>query len=298
MENKTSKRQATPRTIKWLHENYMLSEGVCIPRSALYVHYLDFCCRSVIVPINAASFGKVIRQQFPQITTRRLGTRGQSKYHYYGIAVRESSMYYESTLSKKEKSGPVQEPIKKETNRNTMVYSHRTKLGCLLPEFPEAEGLSFPLDVSKDLVATFLVMYRTHCQRILDTVIRANFDEVQHYLLHFWHGMPAHVQPILGSDRVARLIGICDSLLYKAVSTVLMPGLLQPLPESLGHVIRWFSKELQTWLKRALHGLPTCLQVAKLEVLDNTRDYCVAEPVAWSSKLTVRSQTVWLFGGA
>eukprot|EP00057_Strongylocentrotus_purpuratus_P019270 XP_011673744.1 PREDICTED: tolloid-like protein 1 [Strongylocentrotus purpuratus] len=32
-----------------------------------------------------------------------------------------------------------------------MVYSHRTKLGCLLPEFPEAEGLSFPLDVSKDL---------------------------------------------------------------------------------------------------------------------------------------------------
>eukprot|EP00057_Strongylocentrotus_purpuratus_P020776 XP_011675250.1 PREDICTED: transcription factor RFX4-like [Strongylocentrotus purpuratus] len=239
MENKTSKRQATPRTIKWLHANYMLSEGVCIPRSALYVHYLDFCCRSVIVPINAASFGKVIRQQFPQITTRRLGTRGQSN--------------------------PIQEPIKKESSRNTMVYSHRTKLGCLLPEFPEAEGLSFPIDVSKDLVATFLVMYRTHCQRILDTVIRANFDEVQHYLLHFWHGMPAHVQPILGSDRVARLIGICDSLLYKAVSTVLMPGLLQPLPESLGHVIRWFSKELQTWLKRALHGLPTCLQVAKLE---------------------------------
>lgn len=27
-------------------------------------------------------------------------------------------------------------------------------------------------------VTTFLMMYRTHCQRILDTVIRANFDEV------------------------------------------------------------------------------------------------------------------------
>lgn len=27
-------------------------------------------------------------------------------------------------------------------------------------------------------VLTFLMMYRTHCQRILDTVIRANFDEV------------------------------------------------------------------------------------------------------------------------
>lgn len=27
-------------------------------------------------------------------------------------------------------------------------------------------------------VSTFIMMYRTHCQRILDTVIRANFDEV------------------------------------------------------------------------------------------------------------------------
>lgn len=26
---------------------------------------------------------------------------------------------------------------------------------------------------------TFVMMYRTHCQRILDTVIRANFDEVR-----------------------------------------------------------------------------------------------------------------------
>jgi len=27
-------------------------------------------------------------------------------------------------------------------------------------------------------VSTFLMMYRTHCQRILDTILRANFDEV------------------------------------------------------------------------------------------------------------------------
>lgn len=26
------------------------------------------------------------------------------------------------------------------------------------------------------------MMYRTHCQRILDTVIRANFDEVTEYI--------------------------------------------------------------------------------------------------------------------
>lgn len=46
-------------------------------------------------PIGAAGFGKLVRKTFPNITTRRLGTRGQSKYHYYGIAIRETSPYYE-----------------------------------------------------------------------------------------------------------------------------------------------------------------------------------------------------------
>lgn len=42
-----------------LEENYEIAEGVCIPRSALYMHYLDFCERNDTQPVNAASFGKV-----------------------------------------------------------------------------------------------------------------------------------------------------------------------------------------------------------------------------------------------
>ena len=92
---------STPATLVWLEENYEIAEGVCIPRSALYMHYVDFCARNYIQPVNAASFGKIIRQQFPQLTTRRLGTRGQSRYHYYGIAVRESSAYFQLQYSRK-----------------------------------------------------------------------------------------------------------------------------------------------------------------------------------------------------
>jgi len=42
-----------------LEENYEIAEGVCIPRSTLYVHYLDYCNTSDTQPVNAASFGKV-----------------------------------------------------------------------------------------------------------------------------------------------------------------------------------------------------------------------------------------------
>ncbi len=36
-----------------------------------------------------------MRQKFPKITTRRLGTRGQSKYHYYGVGIKQTSIYFE-----------------------------------------------------------------------------------------------------------------------------------------------------------------------------------------------------------
>ena len=43
-------------------------------------------------PVNAASFGKLIRSVFLGLRTRRIGTRGNSKYHYYGIRVKPNSI--------------------------------------------------------------------------------------------------------------------------------------------------------------------------------------------------------------
>uniref|UniRef100_UPI00398F17AC transcription factor RFX4 n=1 Tax=Pristiophorus japonicus TaxID=55135 RepID=UPI00398F17AC len=263
--NRASKPHSTPATLQWLEENYEIAEGVCIPRSALYMHYLDFCEKNDTQPVNAASFGKIIRQQFPQLTTRRLGTRGQSKYHYYGIAVKESSPYYDVMYSKKGAAW-VNETGKKEVAKQTVAYSPRSKLGTLLPEFPNVKDLNLPASLSEEKVSTFIMMYRTHCQRILDTVIRANFDEVQSFLLHFWQGMPPHMLPVLGSSTVVNIVGVCDSILYKAISGVLMPTVLQALPDSLTQVIRKFAKQLDEWLKVALHELPENLRTIKFEL--------------------------------
>ncbi|CAM9164010.1 unnamed protein product, partial [Lampetra planeri] len=263
--NRASKPHSTPATLEWLEENYEIAEGVCIPRSALYMHYLDFSEKHDTQPVNAASFGKIIRQQFPALTTRRLGTRGQSKYHYYGIAVKETSQYYDVMYSKKGAAW-VNETGKKEVTKQTVAYSPRSKLGTLLPEFPNVKDLNLPASLPEERVSTFIMMYRTHCQRILDTVIRANFDEVQSFLLHFWQGMPPHMLPVLGSPTVVNIVGVCDSILYKAISGVLMPTVLQALPDSLTQVIRKFAKQLDEWLKIALHDLPENLRNIKFEL--------------------------------
>ena len=119
LSNGKLKPHSTPATLCWLEKNYELSEGVCIPRNVVYYNYTDFCRKNNMLPVNAASFGKVmaffllflrfllrfaislqiIRQMFSNLTTRRLGTRGQSRYHYYGLAVKTNSIYYTPSYS-------------------------------------------------------------------------------------------------------------------------------------------------------------------------------------------------------
>ncbi|XP_069693696.1 DNA-binding protein RFX2-like [Periplaneta americana] len=91
---------STPLTLNWLSENYELAEGVCIPRNVIYKHYCDFCQKNGMMPVNPASFGKIIRQKFKMVKNRRLGTRGYSTYHYYGIGIRTYSVYYDQQYSR------------------------------------------------------------------------------------------------------------------------------------------------------------------------------------------------------
>lgn len=76
----------SPEIVKFLEENYERADESCsIPRCDLYTHYQQHCQETGQIITCQASFGKVIRQLFPWLKARRLGTRGKSKYHYCGI---------------------------------------------------------------------------------------------------------------------------------------------------------------------------------------------------------------------
>lgn len=72
----------------WLNLNYTASKDSSIPRCLIYQHYCEDFKKEGIEPLNTAMFGKVIKMAFPFIRSRRLGNRGNSKYHYFGVAVR------------------------------------------------------------------------------------------------------------------------------------------------------------------------------------------------------------------
>ncbi|EJD53783.1 hypothetical protein AURDEDRAFT_110534 [Auricularia subglabra TFB-10046 SS5] len=69
----------------WLNANYATYPDGNVPRQGLYMSYRRVCDQYGIPHINTATLGKAIRLCFPTIKTRRLGVRGNSKYHYCGI---------------------------------------------------------------------------------------------------------------------------------------------------------------------------------------------------------------------
>ncbi|NWI92872.1 RFX6 protein, partial [Pitta sordida] len=259
------KKKQTQLTLQWLEENYIVCEGVCLPRCILYAHYLDFCRKEKLEPACAATFGKTIRQKFPLLTTRRLGTRGHSKYHYYGIGIKESSAYYHSVYSGKGLTRFSGSKLKNEGGF-TRKYSLSSKTGTLLPEFPSAQHLLLQGCISKDKVDTLIMMYKTHCQCVLDNAINGNFEEIQHFLLHFWQGMPEHLLPLLENPIIIDIFCVCDSILYKVLTDVLIPATMQEMPESLLSDIRNFAKNWEQWVVSSLENLPENLIDKKLPI--------------------------------
>ncbi|XP_064196398.1 DNA-binding protein RFX6 [Anguilla rostrata] len=259
------KKKQTQLTLQWLEENYIVCEGVCLPRCILYAHYLDFCRKEKLDPACAATFGKTIRQKFPLLTTRRLGTRGHSKYHYYGIGIKESSAYYHSVYSGKGLTRFSGSKLKNEGGF-TRKYSLSSKTGTLLPEFPSPQHLVLQGSVSRDKLDTLVMMYKTHCQCILDNAINSNFEEIQNFLLHFWQGMPDHLLPLLENPVIVDIFCVCDSILYKVLTDVLIPATMQEMPESLLADIRNFAKHWEHWMVSSLENLPDSLSEKKLPI--------------------------------
>eukprot|EP00118_Oscarella_pearsei_P016262 m.153984 g.153984 ORF g.153984 m.153984 type:complete len:100 (+) comp38630_c0_seq35:115-414(+) len=69
-----------------------------------------------------------------------------------------------------------------DSKKPTGSFGSSSKVGNLLPDFPVARDFVLPESIPLVLVETFIIMYRAHCQRILDTVVRANFEDVRFIL--------------------------------------------------------------------------------------------------------------------
>ncbi|KAM9457142.1 MHC class II regulatory factor RFX1a isoform 4-T7 [Clarias gariepinus] len=297
--------------VQWLLDNYETAEGVSLPRSTLYCHYLLHCQEQKLEPVNAASFGKLIRSVFMGLRTRRLGTRGNSKYHYYGLRIKASSSLLrlmedqqhlamrQQPFSQKQRLKPVQ---KMEGMTNGMSsgagqqqqqqtsglsdisaqvqqYQQFLDASRALPEFPEIDlqGKPLPEGIELEHIKSFQLLYREHCEAILDVMVNLQFTLVETLWKTFWRfsesqaGDPDTLSVHDESEKrlpksclvllckyepALRWSRDCDNTLYQGLVEILIPDVLRPIPSALTQAIRNFAKSLESWLTNAMMNIP------------------------------------------
>ncbi|XP_075683681.1 transcription factor RFX3 isoform X2 [Rhinoderma darwinii] len=205
--------------LQWLLDNYETAEGVSLPRSTLYNHYLRHCQEHKLDPVNAASFGKLIRSIFMGLRTRRLGTRGNSKYHYYGIRVKPDSplnrlqedMQYmamrQQPMQQKQRYKPMQKvdgvgdgfagsgaqtgtSVEQTVIAQSQHHQQFLDASRALPEFAEVEISSLPDGTTFEDIKSLQTLYREHCEAILDVVVNLQFSLIEKLWQTFWRYSP------------------------------------------------------------------------------------------------------------
>ncbi|XP_054460112.1 MHC class II regulatory factor RFX1 isoform X2 [Anoplopoma fimbria] len=208
--------RAPPATVQWLCDNYEGAEGVSLPRCTLYYHYLLHCQEQKLEPVNAASFGKLIRSVFMGLRTRRLGTRGNSKYHYYGLRIKSGSALLrlmdeqqhmamrQQPFSQKNRIKPLHKAqgISNGTSggmgqqasglcdisAQVQQYQQFLEPSRPLPDFVDidVQDRTLPDGILLEHLKAFQTLYREHCEAILDVMVNLQFTLVETLWKSFW----------------------------------------------------------------------------------------------------------------
>ncbi|EHH59106.1 Regulatory factor X 2 [Macaca fascicularis] len=263
--------------LQWLLDNYETAEGVSLPRSSLYNHYLRHCQEHKLDPVNAASFGKLIRSVFMGLRTRRLGTRR------YRPAQKTDSLGDSGSHSSLHSTPEQTMAAQSQHHQQYIDVSH------VFPEFPAPDLGSVLLQDGVTLhdVKALQLVYRRHCE---DVVMNLQFHYIEKLWLSFWNSkasssdgptsLPASDEDPEGAvlpkdklislcqcDPILRWMRSCDHILYQALVEILIPDVLRPVPSTLTQAIRNFAKSLEGWLTNAMSDFPQQVIQTKVGVV-------------------------------
>ncbi|XP_013166929.1 PREDICTED: uncharacterized protein LOC106117259 [Papilio xuthus] len=112
--NPLGSRAELQQTVTWIQTHLEVDPDVSLPKQDVYDEYIAHCMSSNMKPLSTADFGKVMKQVYPSVRPRRLGTRGNSRYCYAG-------------LRKKIKLEVPQLPVLGETSKESTVAPRETE---------------------------------------------------------------------------------------------------------------------------------------------------------------------------
>ncbi|KAI0514364.1 RFX DNA-binding domain-containing protein [Xylaria bambusicola] len=154
----------------WLNQVCAKGKG-SVPRGRVYANYASRCATERITVLNPASFGKLVRVLFPGLKTRRLGVRGESKYHYVNFTLMEDQPELKEPVV--QPALPIQEASQPRQSFNT-AESQTTVVNALKPALPSPQ-INNPPEKHPSSLATSVTM----CHSLYNQADVASIDQLR-----------------------------------------------------------------------------------------------------------------------
>ncbi|CAF0747311.1 unnamed protein product [Adineta ricciae] len=262
------KDHTTPATVQWLVDNFEPAEGNSIRRSILYNFYLEHCLTLKVESLNPASFGKLIHSVFLGLKTRRLGTRGNSKYHYYGIQVKSSSPLIKRMPLDVDHSLPHDF----DTQSLNLNMSPNDYISSPLPQHSSFESNELPSDITDDDIEIFQKTHDEYSNKLYQALIKFQYDSIEKILQQFWSLTNIHfsqTSELTNNDpmivwkfnRICTFPFILDqfrsfySKFYQTIIDHYFPDVLTSLTQTSIEAIRTIAMNLSPWVRYAIEHL-------------------------------------------
>ncbi|KAI0596690.1 RFX DNA-binding domain-containing protein [Biscogniauxia sp. FL1348] len=120
----------------WINQVCSKGKG-SVPRGRVYANYASRCATERITVLNPASFGKLVRVLFPGLKTRRLGVRGESKYHYVSFNLIDDQPELREPAI--QPAIPISEPSALPRPFSNAPHSHSPVLNAERPSLPSPQ---------------------------------------------------------------------------------------------------------------------------------------------------------------
>ncbi|XP_047379019.1 DNA-binding protein RFX8 isoform X2 [Sciurus carolinensis] len=239
--------------IQWLVDNFCVCEGYSVPRCLMYEIYVETCGQDAQNQVNPAMFGKLVRLVFPDLGTRRLGTRGSARYHYDGIYIKKSSFFYAHyCYLLGEKSYPSEDAV---------AFEKSTDYSSIIQE----EMCENHSPIKTDPAGSPLSEFRRCPFWEQELAKKHSYKMVEDLLTSFWRSLQQDTIMLMLLPDVHQLLKCYDTQLYKGIEDVLLHDFLEDVSIQYLKSVRIFSKKFKLWLLNALEGFPTLLQISKLK---------------------------------
>lgn len=215
----------------WLLNNCELSPTSVVTRNRVYAKYVSFYSNFGLFPLSPANLGKLVKILFPNLTIRRLGVKGMSKYHYCGIKIVDDNEVMDELQFNLGKQKPL---IRSNLDKSFQIihYKYIRNMFLVIKSSLDRQNLNssidfppiypyLPKDADMDIADTLYYLYKVTNTSMFENFRYLKLDNLLGNILTFHSILTTPVFKLYTDPSIFEWIYNCDLITFKLMIKLL-----------------------------------------------------------------------------